>query len=239
MSMATLGTLTPSSNIVVERVTNGIVADLKGVSAHFTRVPVVGDKVHLLDRHDIDTMLAAARLLADARMDVICWNGSKAGGIAFAADRELCSRIATETGAKATTSILAIDEVFRQSQVKRFALVTPFPGEYQHKVIRVFAREGYDCAAEEHLDIYDNYENSQVSGERIAAMVRRAATAKPDAILILCTNLAGAPVVAPLEQEIGLPVYDSVSIGAWHSLKLAGVDTRPAAARWGSLFAGT
>jgi maleate isomerase len=42
--------------------------------------------------------------------------------------------------------------------------------------------------------------------------------------------------VAPLEAELGLPIYDTTALGAWHALRLAGVDTRPAAARWGSLF---
>jgi maleate isomerase len=54
--------------------------------------------------------------------------------------------------------------------------------------------------------------------------------------LILCTNLAGACVAAPLEQELSFPVIDSVSIGVWQSLRLIGVDTR-AAARWGCIFA--
>lgn len=236
--MTAIGTITPSSNIVVERVTAAVLADLQGVSGHFTRIPVAGDKVHLSDRHDIPTMVAAAKLLADAKLDVICWNGSKAGGIGFDADRELCARINDATGIKATTSILGIEAAFQRFKVRRFALVTPFPAEYQRKVVDVFAREGYTVAHEAHLDIYDNYEISQVPERRIADMVREAATGRPDAVLILCTNFPGAPVAAPLEAELSIPVIDSVSIGVWQSLREAGVETRPAA-RWGRIFAGS
>jgi maleate isomerase len=46
-------------------------------------------------------------------------------------------------------------------------------------------------------------------------------------------------MAAPLEAELGLPVYDSTALGVWHALRLCGVDCRPAAALWGSLFAET
>jgi maleate isomerase len=62
------------------------------------------------------------------------------------------------------------------------------------------------------------------------------AEAKPDAITVLCTNFRGAPVVAELEQQLGLPIYDSVATALWQSLKVAGVDTRRVNG-WGSLFA--
>ena len=60
------------------------------------------------DSYDWDLMLGAARLLAHARPEVIVWSGSKAGSIAFDLDRELCDRIAAETGCRATTSTLAL-----------------------------------------------------------------------------------------------------------------------------------
>ena len=67
-------------------------------------------------------------------------------------------------------------------------------------------------------------------------MVRSVAAARPQAVLCLCTNFPAAVVAAPLEAELGLPVWDTTALGVWHALLLAGVDTRPAAARWGSLF---
>ena len=59
----------------------------------------------------------------------------------------------------------------------------------------------------------------------------------PQAIVCLCTNFPAAVMAAPLEAELGLPVFDSTALGVWHALRIAGIDTTPAAARWGSLFA--
>ena len=40
-----IGTITPSGNIVVERVTAAILADFPEVSGHFSRIPVFGSSV--------------------------------------------------------------------------------------------------------------------------------------------------------------------------------------------------
>ncbi len=233
----TIGTIVPSSNTVVERVTQAMLAGRTDVAAHFARIPFAGDKVHLSDRHDMDAMLQAAQTLADAKMDVIYWNGSKAAGISFNIDRELCQAITKEAGAAATTSVLALDTVLRRSDLRRVALATPFLGEYQSKLKSVLAKEGYEVIADERLDIADNYQISLTDGSVISGQVKRLAASKPSAILIVCTNYNGAPIVAEMERETGIPVYDSVSIGVWHALRLAGIDTSSLAGRWGSLFA--
>jgi maleate isomerase len=231
------GMITPSSNTVIERVACAILADLPDASCHFARIPFVGAKIHEADTYDFDAMLTAARLLADAELDSIVWNGSKAGAIAFDLDRELARRIHDATGIVASTSVLAVDEVFRATGVRRYGLITPFADAYQQKVLRVFAGEGYDCAAQRHLGLSDNYSFSTVPEDQIRQMAHEVAAARPDALLAFCTNFRAAPLIAELESTLGIPVYDSVSIGVWKGLRLAGLDTASAAARWGSLFA--
>ena len=55
-------------------------------------------------------------------------------------------------------------------------------------------------------------------------------------MLTLCTNFPAAPVIPALEAETGIPMFDSVSIGVWQSLRMLDIDTSPAQA-WGRLFA--
>jgi maleate isomerase len=232
-----IGTITPSSNTIVERITLEILRSFPSASAHFSRTPVVGARDAFPDRYDLDGMLGAARLLGHARLDVICWNGSKGGSIGFHHDRELCARIAEETGAKATTSILALDEVLRGAGRRRIAFVSPYDGKYQAKTIETFRREGYDCVAEAHCDLSDNFSFSQVPPATIEEMVRQVAASAPDAIVTICTNFPAAPVIGDLERELGVPIYDTTSIAVWKSLSLAGVDTSPGRA-WGRIFGG-
>jgi len=131
--------------------------------------------------------------------------------------------------------VLALDEIFRKTGVKRFGLVSPYLADVQSAIVRNFAREGFECAAEAHLDISINWDFSEVNGERMAGMAREVAKAKPQAITIFCTNLKGSPLAELLERELGIPIYDTVGTAMWASLRVAGVD--PGRVRgWGRLF---
>jgi maleate isomerase len=232
----TLGTITPSANIVVERITTAILADFPEVSGHFSRTPVVGASDPYGDSYDWEGMLGAARLLGHARLDVICWNGSKGGSLGFDVDRALCARITAETGAPATTSTLAIERLFKRDGVRRYALVTPYVTAYQTKIIRQIEREGYECVAEAHAGCTDNLSYIEVPDREIERMIIEVAKAKPQAIIAYCTNFPAAPLVDALERKLDIPIYDSVAVGVWDALRLAGIDTARGR-RWGRVFA--
>jgi maleate isomerase len=74
-----------------------------------------------------------------------------------------------------------------------------------------------------------------VSGETLAAMIRSVAARGVDAIAVLCTNLRAAPLVAPLEAELGVPIYDTIATAVWKSLRLSGIAPNRVTG-WGRLF---
>lgn len=231
----TIGTITPSGNVVVERMTTAILADFPAVSGHFSRIEVVGSTDAYQDDYDWAGMLRAAELLSHAEPDVICWNGSKGGSIGLGADRRLCAQITAATGRAATTSSLAILEAFAATGVQRFGLVTPYAPGYASRIPPHFLTEGYACVSQSHAGLNDNLSYCSVTDAAIVAMVRAVAADKPDAIILYCTNFPGAHLVAELEAETGIAIYDSASAGVWHSLRLLGEATSPGR-RWGALF---
>jgi maleate isomerase len=232
-----LGMVTPSSNTVLEPVTAAMVSDLPEVSVHFARFPVteisLGDAA--LRQFDEAPMIAAARLLADARVDIIGWNGTSASWLGLARDEALCRSIKSATGIAAITSVLALVEVLRATGVTRLGLVTPYLPDVQRRIIDNFAANGIEIVAERHSGVADNYSFAEIGGGDIAAMVRAVAASRPQAITTLCTNLAAAPLVAPLEAEVGIPIRDSIGVIVWKALKTTGIDPRRVTG-WGRLF---
>lgn len=222
-----LGMLTPSSNTVLEPVCARMLAGLPEVSAHFGRFRVteISLSSQALGQFDLAPQLAAADLLADAHCHSICWNGTSAGWLGFEQDRRLCAEISARTGIRACSSVLAIDEIFRLTGVRRFGLVSPYIEEIQQPIIANFDREGYRCVADRRCDIRVNFDFSRIGAERMTTMIREVAAARPDAIVVLCTNMRAAPLVQTLEAELGIPIYDSVATAMWASLRVAGVDT--------------
>ena len=180
----TIGTITPSGNIVVERMTTAILADFPVVSGHFSRIEVVGSTDAYKDDYDWDGMMRAAELLSHAGPDVICWNGSKGGSIGLDADRRLCERITGATGRPATTSSLALLEAFASTGVHRFGLVTPYASDYAGRIPPHFRAQGYACVSQVHAGLSDNLSYSTVADADISAMVRAATVERPDAIIL-------------------------------------------------------
>ncbi|MCB1401977.1 MAG: Asp/Glu/hydantoin racemase, partial [Rhodobacteraceae bacterium] len=200
-----IGVLTPSSNTVLEPLTSAMVADLPDVSAHFGRFTVteISMKEGSQSQFDLENPLAAARLLADARVDAIVWSGTSASWLGFERDRDLCVRIAAETGIPAGSSVLAINDLFAAAGVKTFGLVSPYVEDVQERIVANYARNGLQCVAERHLNETVNYAFAEFDEATIAAQIRAVAEAGPDAITVMCTNMRGARIVPELEAELG------------------------------------
>jgi maleate isomerase len=234
-----LGMLTPSSNTVLEPVTAAMLAGRRGVSAHFSRFPVteIALSPEALAQFDDAPILRAAELLAHAKVDIIAWNGTSASWLGFERDERLCECIGAATGIRACTAVLGFRELLRARQVRRVGLVTPYRGDVQARIAQVWGAAGFDCSAERHCGLQDNFSFAEVPPDTIADMVREVAREGCDAVAIVCTNMDGASLAPALEAELGVPVYDSIAVTLWTSFAATGLD--PAMlAPWGSLFSG-
>ncbi|MFC3285721.1 maleate cis-trans isomerase family protein [Litchfieldella rifensis] len=238
MERTLIGMLTPSSNTVLEPYTSALLQELMPrVTAHFQRFTVkeISLREEALAQFDPAPLLAAAQLLCDARMDVIAWNGTSSSWLGFEADRRLCATIREATGVPATTSVLALNEVLARTEVSRLGLVTPYLDDIQAAIIANYNAEGHEVVGERHLNDRGNFSFSEYDEATLAAMVREVAKARPEAITILCTNLRGARLAAELEQEVGIPIYDSVSVTVWKTLQMTGIDPARITG-WGHVF---
>lgn len=232
-----LGMLTPSSNTALEPLTSAMLGGLPEVSVHFGRFRVteISLKDAALGQFDTSKVVEAAKLLADAKVDVIAWNGTSAGWLGLESDVALCREITAATGIPACTSTLALKEIMERGGKTTLGLVSPYLDAIQEKIVMNFGRHGMKVIAERHLNISVNWDFSEVSEEQLTRMVRETAAGKPQAIATYCTNLRAAHLVQQWERETGIPVYDSITTAVWQSLVLAGVDTRRVEG-WGSVF---
>ncbi|MBN9497283.1 MAG: aspartate/glutamate racemase family protein [Alphaproteobacteria bacterium] len=232
-----IGMLTPSSNTVLEPVCAEMLRGLPGVTAHFGRFEVTEISLGERSQRQFETtpMIAAAKLLADAQVDVIGWNGTSASWLGFERDETLCSEIEAATGIKAVTSVLALVEILNAMGVTRLGLVSPYIDDVQAKIMATFAASGIEVVSERHCGISRNFAFAEVEPAEIARMTREVAKDRPQAITVLCTNLMGAPLAEELEREIDLPILDSISVVVWKALKTAGIDPKLVKG-WGRLF---
>lgn len=232
-----IGIITPSGNIVVERVAIALQRSFPAIGLHFTRIPVSGN-VSASRNYDGAAMLSAARLLADARPTVLLWAGSMGVLVGLEAEQALRDEIEAATGIPVVTPTLVLRDMIARGRLRRMVLVTPYTDAYQQQLMEGLGRLGLSCEAEVHAGIADNLAYATLPPAQIGAMAREAvgrAPHRPDAILTWCTNLMVPPAIAAIEADSGVPVLDATLLGFKGALSSAGAD--PASAQgWGQVL---
>lgn len=238
LTLPRIGMLTPSSNTVLEPVTAAMLRDHPTISAHFSRFKVT--EIALSDaatgQFAYEPILAAAELLADARCDVIAWNGTSASWLGLDRDEELVRRIERATGIRAATCVLGYRCIIQRLGLANIGLVSPYTADVQAQIIETWRAAGLRIGPETHLGLRDNFSFATVGEDWIDAALGEMARAGCDGAAILCTNMRGASPAARLEATLGIPILDSVAVTLWSALDALGLDKR-AFTRWGRWFA--
>ncbi|OAP64028.1 hypothetical protein AYL99_03255 [Fonsecaea erecta] len=233
------GILVPSSNTVLEPLSQQIISQLENVSAHFARFRVL--KIALdpdaLAQFDNSAIIEAARLLADAKVDVIGWSGTSSGWLGFDADVKLCEEITAATGIPATTSVLGLNRLIKRLGVTQMGLLTPYTDDVQSAIIENYRGLGVDCSLEHHLGQSDNRGFAAVSEKTLDDGFWQLAQKGVGTISVFCTGLKAAHLVDRWEAKAGggVTVLDTVATVLWDMCRIAGVDTRSIQG-WGVLF---
>ncbi|KAF5689895.1 maleate isomerase [Fusarium circinatum] len=241
---ARLGIIVPSSNTTLEPLTQQMTLSLAHngieVSLHFARFRVT--KIELSDdsnsQFTLESMLEAAGLLADAKVDIIGWSGTSAAWLGFSSDETLCRIIENTTGIPATSSVLAMRDILLRSEAPEIGLVTPYITEVNAAILENFATEGLFIAKtrSQCSGLTSNFDFAAVQERELDAMVAQVVKNGTRVILIMCTNLAAAQRAIFWERKYSVMVLDSVATVLFGMLRQLGIETSGLACEWGSLF---
>jgi maleate isomerase len=234
-----IGHITPSTNTTMEPLTTllGALAG-GGISQHFSRVSVqrLALDAEAAAQFELERMLAAARILGEAPLDVIAWNGTAGSWRGRGYDTELVAAIEAETGIRAITSTLAIYETFRRHRWTRIGLAVPYNDDITAAIVREYASQGFEVIATAHLGLESNIDFGNVSAATIRDLLVAAAAGAPDCIAVVCTNVPAITLAAEFEAAYGIPIVDSIAVTFLECARICGLD--PRIAGFGSVLAG-
>ena len=224
-----IGMLTPSSNSVVEPWCYKIIGSIDNVSVHFGRVEVlwIDDKEASISQFYDENMIKGFDLLSHVKPMVIGWNGTSASWLGLERDRVLIDVIKKRTGCRVVTSTLSIVEALTALNISKIGLVTPYVDSIQKKIINNFELEQLECVSERHFNMTDNFSFGEISESKIYNAAEEVISEGAEAVIILCTNLAGAGIVNTLEKRTGVPILDSVVLTIWGAFRSIGLNTNP------------
>ncbi|WP_137389042.1 maleate cis-trans isomerase family protein [Rhodoligotrophos defluvii] len=196
-----------------------------GVSFHTSRIHLPAPTVAGLDRMMAgDEVERCTRELASAPLHAIVFGGTSATflhGLGW--DREVCKRIAAASGGMAaTTTSTASLKALRACGATRIVLATPYVDEVTARGRAFFEANGLNVLHAAGMGLDEDHAIGTVSTEQVYEFVRNAAVPDADAVFISCTNLRTIGAIAPLEEDLGMPVVSAIQASFWDVLRLAG-----------------
>lgn len=199
----------------------------EGVSVHTARI-----KLPKVTVEGIEAMMnapqleEAARLLASAPIDVLCFGGTSASflhGTAY--DQALTSKLKVwAPGKKITTASTATLAALEAVKAGPVALATPYVDDVHQRAIRFLEENGHTVLRHRNLSIDTDTELAEVDLDQVYDLVRSVDHPDAAAVFISCTNFRSVGAIEALETALGKPVVSAIQASFWHCLKTAGVN---------------
>jgi maleate isomerase len=215
-----LGLIVPSWNVVMEYEFQRMAGE--DISVHTMRI------AHTADTEEnvlwMGTQVpSAAKLLAHAKVDVICYGCTGGGFIKGPGyDQEICAAIKDTTGITGTTTIASVTEALNVLGAKRISVASPYEGWLNEKLRVFMEKSGFGVMAIKGLG---TQAHASVPLPEIEALIKSVDRPESQAIFVSCTDFRTLEIIERLEQKLGKPVISSNSASMWKMLRVLG-DTR-------------
>ncbi|MFW3171591.1 aspartate/glutamate racemase family protein [Geodermatophilus sp. CPCC 206100] len=188
----------------------------------FARTGLADDRRLLADLED------HARLVADADVALVAVNCTAA--TMLTGPDVIRRRVREATGLPSTTTIEAVLAALRAAGIRRPALITPYPDDVVAAETAFLAAQGVDVARHAGIPCRTPVEQAGIEPSAWLEIARSLAgrdTPPVDGVLLSCAGVRVAPVIDPIERELGVPVVASNQALLWQVLRTLGVPARP------------
>ena len=213
------GILVPSTNTTCEIEFCRLAPDLQ---VHTARLGKAG-KTPFSPSLDADVAYQA-KLLGDARVEVIALVQTSASFFADDYDAVTVKRMTEASGVASLTSAQAIGRALRALGTSRIAMATPYSLEFIERAKRYYeSKYGIEVAAAESLGATDSYAIGKMDAGLAQAALARIDRPDIDALVVPGGNFPTMDWIAPWERQFGKPVITTNQAALWAVLRAMGI----------------
>jgi maleate isomerase len=195
------------------------------ISLHLARtpyepVPVSMEMAELVSNSH--HLAAATRDVMPVDPEVVCYlcsSGSFVSGVD--AEHGLVKVIKDAGAPDAVTTSGALAEVLEAMDLDKISVVTPYYADLTARLHDFLGELGVETVASEHLGLGGGI--WRVSYNTVAEHMMKADRPEAQAIFVSCTNLPTYDIIAPLEDELGKPVFTANQLTMWACLRRMGL----------------
>lgn len=167
---------------------------------------------------------AAALFPVGHRFDVVgygCTSGTAQIGAHVITERVKAGADADQVSEPVSALIAAC----RALGLRRIAILSPYVASVSDRLRHVLRAADIETPTFDSFDEANEAAVTQIDGDSIStAALSVMRGAQVDGLFLSCTNLRTLDVIAPLQDQLGLPVLSSNLVLAWHMLRLSGLN---------------
>lgn len=221
---ARLGLIVPPTNTVNEAEWARMMPEGVTLHTHRMRLHPAEDQAALMA-----DLTAAVDMLGAAAPDAIAY-ACTAGSMTIPASA-LPDAVSAATGRRCLTTSAAIVEALNALGVRRLSVATPYSDALNRHESEFLAAHGFEVLAIAGLGIgaagpQDYVRIAETPLDTVRAHARGVMAPGSEALLIACTDFPTLPLIAELEDTLGLPVVTSNQATLWAMLRAIGVTDR-------------
>lgn len=224
---ARVGLIVPSSNPVIEGylqrtpVTARLGIDVLVTRARVRRIAADDDADA---QFGAAALSAAAGLLADAEVSLICWAGTSGCWLGGDQEDAVLARASAAACVPVTSSRTALLAALAEQPGAPLGVLTPYVTEVHDRVVATVRAAGGTVVADRGLGLERNLDFAAIPAAVLEASLRALASAGAQSLAVVCTNVPG---VLPSLAAAPFTVVDSVLATLWHAARLTGSYRRP------------
>ena len=177
-------------------------------------------KENLLKMQD-DLESVTNKILPDEKVNTIAY-GCTSGTIAIGENNVKEKILSAKPGCYVTTPVTSAIKAFKQMNIKKIALFTPYPDSVNKIILDYFTKKNIEVSSFASLNLNLDSEFANVDPNYILEISSKLETKNADALFISCTALPVLSILDKLEQTIKKPVLSSNQTLIWDTIRSIG-----------------
>ena len=174
-------------------------------------------KENLLKMQD-DLESVTNKILPDEKVNTIAY-GCTSGTIAIGENNVKEKILSAKPGCYVTTPVTSAIKAFKQMNIKKIALFTPYPESVNKIILDYFTKKNIEVSSFASLNLNLDSEFANVDPNYILEISSKLETKNADALFISCTALPVLNILDKLEKKIQKPVLSSNQTLIWDTIR--------------------
>ena len=211
----TFGLIVPRPNVTMEPELVGWFPEGSRPNVRRIPSPPPGDTAPEGTPEYAALVLSLAETL-DADVDRVVF-GCTAGGFLAGAKREdaLVEGLTRITGKPSVSTARAVVDALTNSGAKRIGILSPYTAEKNQGLDVYLSGFGIDVAKLTVASKADIGEYGKIRAQDVMELAVNAMSTECEALFIACSHIPTFSIIAALQEELGRPVFSSISATAW------------------------